>query len=123
MKRDLDLCRRILLHIEANPEATGANTIVLGIKDHDPAEVDYHVRLLESGGLIAADQSQRPVNNEQFYAPRCLTWAGHEFIATLGKDNIWERVKTTVLEKTGGLSFDVLKAFAIKIATDAVFKG
>jgi hypothetical protein len=38
MKGDMDLCRRIRLDVEANPEATEANTISLHIDDRDPVE-------------------------------------------------------------------------------------
>lgn len=39
-----------------------------------------------------------------------LTWAGHEFLEASRDDSRWEKVKRLLLEKTGGLSFEVLKA-------------
>lgn len=54
MKRDMDLFRRILLQLEASPEATGHSRIDLDIEDRDPTEVSYHVQLLKEAGLIEA---------------------------------------------------------------------
>jgi hypothetical protein len=121
MKRDMDLCRRILLDLEANPEATGANAVKLRIEDRDPAEVNYHVRLLMSGGFIEAALGTGV--SGQSCTPKCLTYAGHEFIELCRKDTFWEKAKNTLMEKSEGLSFDVLKAFLVKLATDAVFRG
>jgi hypothetical protein len=123
MKRDMDLCRRILFEIEASPEATGANTVILHIDGRDQAGVEYHVRLLASGGLIEADRAITSATGQQVYVPRCLTWAGHEFIDAAREDTLWQKGKSLVLEKTGGLSFDVLKAVLIKLCTDAVLGG
>lgn len=118
MKREMDLCRRILLDLEANTEATGANTVSLQINDRNPAELNYHVRLLISGGLIEAARGQAATG--EVCTPKCLTYAGHEFIEASRKDTLWQRAKTIALEKTGGLSVDLLKAILIKLATEAV---
>jgi hypothetical protein len=122
MKRDVDLCRLILFDLEDNPKATGAAIVSLHIKDRDPAEVAYHVRLLASGGFIEAARG-KTTSGEEVYSPKCLTYAGHEFIEASRKDTLWRKATTTVLKKTGGLSFDVVKALLIKWATDAVLRG
>ena len=94
--------------------------MTLHIDDRDQAEVQYHVRILTSGGLIEVDCATTNTTFQQVYVPRCLTWAGHQFIDAARKDTLWQKGKSLVLEKTGGLSFDVLKAVLIKLATDAV---
>lgn len=55
--------------------------------------------------------------------PKRLTYAGHEFIEASRRDTLWQKAKTIALEKTGGLSVDVLKAILIKLATDAALGG
>jgi hypothetical protein len=117
----MDLCRRILLALEAHPDATGANTVPLDLNDRDPLEVNYHLRLLKSGGLIEVDLGRGA--DGDVCVPRCLTWAGHEFIEAARKDTFWQQAKTMALDKTGGLSLDVLKAIIVKLATDGVFGG
>jgi hypothetical protein len=50
----MDLCRRILLEVEANPEATGLGWIDLDIEGHDPTVVSYHFPLLKDAELLEA---------------------------------------------------------------------
>jgi hypothetical protein len=121
MKRDMDLCRQILLDVEANPEAVGLGDVELNIEGHSPTEVSYHVQLRTDAGLLEAiDMSD---TSGLDCRPTRLTYAGHEFIEAARKDSLWQKAKTTVLEKTGGLSLDVLKAVQVKFATDAVLGG
>jgi hypothetical protein len=47
VKLDMDLARRILLAVEADPEADGAGYVAVEIDGYEPAEVSYHVRLLD----------------------------------------------------------------------------
>ena len=44
------------------------------------------------------------------YSAISLTWQGHEFLDAARNDTIWRKAKKKVLETTGGLAFDVLKA-------------
>src|SRR4051812_3987573 len=43
MKRDMDLARRILLEVEADPKAVGQVPLQLDIEGRDPQEISYHV--------------------------------------------------------------------------------
>src|SRR4051812_7449391 len=114
MKRDMDLCRCILQELENSPVGvTGTNACELSIEGHDRAEVRYHVRLLSDAGLIETVDSLFPAEGE-VCVPRRLTWAGHEFLDASRKDTIWQTAKRIAVEKTGGLSFDVLKAVLTK---------
>ena len=54
MKRDLDLARKILLTLEENEEATGHGFVRLHVKGYPLEQVSYHVKLLDSAGLIEA---------------------------------------------------------------------
>jgi Hypothetical protein (DUF2513) len=121
MKRDMDLARRILLAVEADPEATGFGYVQVDIEGHDQAEVSYHIQLLRDAGLLEAKSLTTRAGLD--WRPIRLTYAGHEFVEASRKDTLWQKAKTTVLEKTGGLSVDVLKALLLKMATDAVLGG
>jgi hypothetical protein len=121
MKRDMDLCRRILLEVDANPGAVGQVPLQLDIEGRDPQEVSYHVLLLNDAGLIEARNMSNLTSFD--WRPERLTYAGHEFIDKSRKDSVWQKAKGVVLEKTGGLSLDVLKAVLAKLATDAVLGG
>jgi hypothetical protein len=121
MKRDMDLARRILLDVETNPKATGHGYHEVTIEGHDKTEVSYHIQLLEDAGLIEA----KSVSNMDELDGRVkrLTHAGHDFLDASWKDSLWQKAKSIALEKTGGLSLDVLKALLVKLATDAVLGG
>ena len=121
MKRDMDLCRRILFDIEANADAPGQGPVRLTIEGHEPAEVSYHVQLLNDAGLLEAKNLSTLKGLD--WRPIRLTYAGHEFIEAARKDSLWQKAKTTVLEKTGGLSLEALKAVLTKLVTDAVLGG
>src|SRR5689334_8680677 len=120
MKRDMDLGRRILLDLEANPEATGHGSVELNIEGRGRTEVSYHVLLLRDAGLLEAVVRSTTGRAGLAVFPTRLTYAGHEFIEASRKDSLWQKAKSVVLEKTGGLSLDVLKAVLTKLTMDAV---
>ncbi len=119
MKRDMDLARRILLAIEADSTVTGGDFgIPLEFEGVPQETISYHVKLLERAGLIeATDLSD---SGEFLWMAQGLTWEGHEFLDAARESGRWEKAKQVVLEKTGGLSFDVLKALLTKWAQDAM---
>lgn len=121
MKRDMDLCRKVLLEVEANPRATGPAWVDLDIKGWVPAELAYHVQLLHEAGFLEASDLTTTAGLD--WRPIRLTYEGHEFVEAARKETRWRKAKSLVLEKTGGLSLDVLKAVLVKLATEAVVGG
>jgi len=55
MKRDMDLCRNILLVLEECEQQGG--WVDINIPEHSYEEVTFHVRLLAEAGLIDAETS------------------------------------------------------------------
>ena len=116
MKRNMDLIRTILLEIEkVNYEGGWINLQMAGYSDN---EVSYHVMLLTEAGLI--DAIDLSTNTVFAWAPKRLTWYGHEFIEASRDDTRWEKVKTIMKEKGGGFAFDVMKSLLITLMTKAV---
>lgn len=81
----------------------------LDIPDYSEKEVCYHVKLLEEAGLIEA-RIMTAMGGEFECVVNSLTWAGHEFLEAARDNSRWEKVKRLVVEKTGSLPFEVLKA-------------
>lgn len=122
MKRDMDLARKILLMIEECPEASFEqpmnNADDEGDEDEDgsrfrvedckPDLASYHVKLLAEAGLIEARDASTMSGDDWW--PVSLTWAGHEFLDASREPGRWEKAKKLVMDKTGSLSFEVLKA-------------
>lgn len=109
MKRDMDLIRKILLAIETHPEY-GNWDVPMALGGYSETAVSYHLKLLTEAGLVEA----RNLKGTTVWAVNGLTWAGHEFLEAARDDSRWEKVKRLVWEKTGSLSFDVLKATLIQ---------
>lgn len=106
MRRDLDLCRQILLLLEETPNCT--NETEFRIAGVEPEVVSYHVKLLSDAGLIEA------IDASDFgglkWIPLRLTWSGHEFIDATRSDTIWRKAKDKAQSVTGSLGFEAIKA-------------
>jgi hypothetical protein len=115
----MDLARAILVKLEECEECTGLGWIEgLEIENHSSPEIAYHVMLLNEAGLIDAQDMTNSVDGLSWF-PKRLTWAGHEFLEASKDEGIWQKAKGMAKEKTGGLSFAVLQAVLVKMATDA----
>jgi hypothetical protein len=117
MKRDMDLARRILEEIEVAPFDGGEAE--LDLPDASEEAIQYHLLLLTEAGLI--DTIDASTMGGPHFIPRRLTWNGHEFLEASRDDTLWQRAKSTVQNKTGGLAFDVLLAVLKDQAKRAVF--
>ncbi len=114
MKRDMDLVRRLLLETEAMP-LDGA---VVTIEGHTEEEIAYHILLLKEAGLVDAID----LSSEQGidWRPTRLTWAGHEFLDAARDDRRWEKAKTVMVEKAGGVVFEVIKELLVQLVKASV---
>lgn len=112
MKRDMELIRKILLHLEEKQDVNNWDSVV--IEKYDPKVISYHIKLLYQAGLIEA----KPLNTKDSYGmwlAKGLTWDGHDFIDAIKNDNIWAKIKGGIKSKgleLGQVSFAVLKEYA-----------
>jgi hypothetical protein len=124
MKRDMDLMRKILLLVEESVEADGSTWLHIGEEGVDAKTMAYQTLLLGEAGLLVVTDEHADRGTEAEGIPMCLpmrlTWAGHEFLDAARDESTWKTATKTVLQKTGGLMFDVLKQALIKLATDAI---
>ena len=119
MKRDMDLVREILFHIEANEDGD----INLDIPEHSQDVIYRHVELMRDKGLVDATivtSSDGPEHEILDCEVRRLTWEGYDFLDAARCGTLWEQAKKQCREKTGGLAFDLLKACLIQLAKRAV---
>ncbi len=91
MKRDMDLCRRILLEIESRP----SNQFVtnLQVDDYEDDVVADHVALLNEANLIEANISRTLGPSSPHFVIKGLTWKGHDFLDLARHENIWLKAK------------------------------
>lgn len=118
MKRDMDLCRAILLKLEESERDVG--WVEIDVPNYSREQTSAHIRLLAEAGLIDAEHLTS-MDGAAWKAKR-LTWAGHEFIEAAKNETIWNRAKSSVKEKTGILTIEVLK-LALTEATKGLFTG
>lgn len=120
MKRDMDLVRNILLYMEDN--------IVpyIGHKDgfdtYCQDTVNNHLLIMLDGGLIMKTVGSRPSDDGCPSEIACfeMTWEGHEFLDAARNESFWSQAKAKVLEDTGGLGFETLKAFLLQLGKQAL---
>lgn len=118
MKRDMDLCRKILLAIEG--DRFGAFH-----KENDHSMVSYHTWLLIDAGLVegkAINFSSKTGKYPTGAVPEGLTWAGHDFLDAARNDTHWNRAKDVVIGATGGLSIELLKVVLKELALESLKK-
>ncbi len=110
MKRDMDLIRKILLQVEAHEQPHGP--IQIKVEGYTREQISYHVGLLINAGYIEGYESGG--TRSSHYAPRSLTWEGHEFLDAARNETVWNNTKEVVKEKGGSIPFELLKDLLIK---------
>ena len=114
MKRDMDLVRAILKHL-ADRDLQSAQAVV-SIEGYSKDKIAGHLEIMEDKGLVDGVTGMCA-------ACKRMTWEGHEFLEASRDDTIWNKAKALVLEKTGGLSFEALKAALVKLVVTTVESG
>ena len=115
MRRDMDLIRSMLKAVADSDAPLDAHVLV---DDAHPFEtVAYHADLLRQAGLADVSEAGGKIVLATI-GP--LTWAGNDFLDAIRSDSVWSRTKRLVASRVGSASFEVLKAVAVKIATDAL---
>lgn len=121
MKRSWDTIREILLKVE---ECTlPAEVVRLSqFPKERAAEISYHAALLIEAGLVKGQVSQTiGPEVKDFFAQR-LTWEGHEFLDSIRSNVVWEKTKSTFLEKGIEMTFDLVQSGASQVA-GAMLRG
>ena len=118
MERNWDTIREILLDTESlKPDTALALSDFEAERAH---EVSYHVVLLEEAGLVHAAISQTlGPGPTQFHIYR-LTWQGHELLDAIRNDTIWNKTKSSIINKGGAMTFELVKSVAIELTKTAM---
>ena len=96
MKRDMELIRNLLLHVENDPLFDGTHFVSPDIAsefdpsgEHSMDELAYHLELLMEAGFLKGK------SGIGFGAPMVnkLTWKGHEFLDDIRDQDIWAKTK------------------------------
>jgi hypothetical protein len=90
LKRDMELVRRILLHVEAK-ETLHPEQITFDDVDHEV--LGRHVEMLHSEDLIEGRAVQLTHLSYDRIEVTDLTWEGHDFAAALREETVWQKLK------------------------------
>lgn len=101
VKRDFEIYKQILAHLEGCPTATAAFAVQPPM---EKALVDEHLLLMQDANLIQKKGNVRGRDGESLDLYR-ITHAGHDFLANSKDEVAWAKAK----EKAGGFGYDVFK--------------
>ncbi len=111
MTRDMELIRKIFAQIRGR---TSLDYEAVVIPDVDPAILARHIELLDNAGLIEVVKSSGMQSPHPLFAVKDLTWAGHDFVAILENDTVWNRIKEKLSPKElVTLPFSTLKTLGL----------
>ena len=114
MKRDMDLIRRILLHVEQEQKGEDRCEIHLDhFKGYSKDELKYNIRLLMSAGYL--DFGDVTTQDWNTYQIGFISWEGHEFLDSVRSDGVWSEVRKKVSKLGGEVPIDLIKMVAIEI--------
>lgn len=111
MKRDFDLVRKLLVYFEEKP---GPESVEIPpIEGYDDLTIKYHLVLLYDAGLLRCEPETSSSSDRVIYVlPFELTWNGHEFLAKIRDDGLWQKTKDTILGKGGQLTVNTITTVA-----------
>jgi hypothetical protein len=110
LKRDLDLVRGLLLHLEGGAENASPSGFADFVeRGYEIQQIHYHVRLLHDAGLIEADE----IVPGQWW-PERMTWSGYEFLDAARNEELWRETKETVEKKAGSAPFQVFHELLLR---------
>ena len=111
MKRDFDLVRKLLVYFEEKPGPEHVK--IPPIEDYDELTIKYHLVLLHDAGLLRCEPQTSSSSDRMIEVlPFDLTWDGHEFLAKIRDDGLWQKTKDTILNKGGQLTINTITTVA-----------
>lgn len=118
MKRDMELCRKILFTIEERYVSTTIHG--LKIDGYTTEEVAYHCKLLHEAGLIKDCKIIYASNRIVSFGVSSLTWEGHDFLDKIREDTIWNKTKGLIKDKALPMTLDVIKEIATAVISETL---
>ena len=122
MKLNPDCIRDILITVESVEYGSAYTLPRLSEKlpQYSPEELNYHCLKLIEADFIEGDS----MDVAKSYTPQIsriydLTFSGHQFLANVRSDNIWNGVKSVGL-KIGSVSLEALTQIASNVITELI---
>ena len=84
--------------------------------------MQYHLRLLYQAGLLNCETERSSSTSDRIIRviPFDLTWEGHEFLAKIRSEGVWNRIRKLMAAKGASIPFSVINELATKLALEAI---
>lgn len=121
VKNDLELVRKILETVEEKNDLKPRPVIIEG---YEPVFNARHVERLYCAGMLDGPEPVKTLGQEApFVLVSDLSNEGHEFLAALRQEDIWEQFKTALSpNELSALSFKTIAKLAGELALQAAKK-
>ena len=117
----MDLCRKILLSVEAR-EST-IDPVWVDLQGYTDGQIGHHAKLLADGGLLEGMDCTSQGDDIDCYKPRCLTWKGHDFLEAARNETRWRKATAVIAEKSLPATLDVLTRVLGQLVDNAFRSG
>jgi hypothetical protein len=119
MRRDFDLVRKLLVYFEEKPGPEHVE--IPPIEGYDELTIKYHLVLLYDAGLLRCEPVTSSSSDRVIYVlPFDLTWDGHEFLAKIRDNGLWQKTKDIILSKGGQLTFNTITTVATMLMKNMI---
>ena len=118
MKRDLSLCRELLLKLEATQDCPSAAYHFppgdgdIAVEGWSADEVSYNLARMHEAGFFAEHSDTTAEGGFIFTG---ISWTGHEYLDAVRDPDRWRKTKDGA-KAVGGLTFGLAKDLALTIA-------
>ncbi|WP_295155826.1 DUF2513 domain-containing protein [Selenomonas sp. AE3005] len=116
MKRDMDLCRKILLTVEKMH--IDSPIVTLRIEGYDTSTIAYHCQILYDAGLLLSYKPVLGGDTVQYFFVGGLTWKGNDYLDKIRDKSIWENIKRTIKDRALPFTIDVVKEIATNLTDE-----
>jgi len=110
MKRDMELCRKILFAVEEQYVDVAIHN--LKIEGYSMEQVAYHCKILNEAGLVSYYKAQYGDNHILAFEVGSITWNGHEYLDTIRQDSRWDEIKTQIKSKSLPMTIEIITKVA-----------
>lgn len=91
MQRDMEMIKKVLLAVQARKDLHREE---LSIEGEDDFTVRYHVEMLYDAGFVDGSAKYFDMPYKTVLV-KDLSWAGHDFVAVLANDTVWNKIKSS----------------------------
>lgn len=122
MKRDMDLCRQILLAVEA-ADRHALRSGSLEIEGFDQDAIKYNAMLLVQAELIEGKVIESISSRIPSAMLSNLSWEGHEFLDAVRSDTVWAGTKEKLAKVGGSVTIGTITEVASAVAKTLLMIG